>query len=364
MDLQWPVAAALLSILVVALLRSRAGGAVGWIAVLLLATPVLLILVPLVELMWVSLTFRALGLVAVLAAITLQLALAALDPLRQPNGWWAPLTGLVVCAAALGVGFLVSGPTAERPAPSTLMYVYEHGTGAAFWATDPNADPVLDEEARAWAVERAGAAFTETRDLSGFGYAPGEAPVASAPVVAAAAPEVAILRDTLDGERRHVILAVRSRIGAERLAFQRDSVGRTRFLSIDGIEVEQPGSAEWVTHWGVPDSMVVLELDMPADEPIGAHVVEDLLRPEELLGEGAFQRPPHLAPDVEARSDRALFRYSLAAFADPRHAFMPAPNGGAGPDGVSPGAEAEGPSAPGQGGGQGATPGNQPDTLR
>jgi hypothetical protein len=37
----------------------------------------------------------------------------------------------------------------------------------------------------------------------------------------------------------------------------------------------------------------------------------------------AFERPVDLAPDVNAMSDRAVFAYSVAAYADPRHAFMP-----------------------------------------
>ncbi|HSH76775.1 MAG TPA: M28 family peptidase, partial [Longimicrobiales bacterium] len=225
MNVQWPAAAALLATLVLVLLRSRVGGTVAWFTTMLLTLPVLVILVPLLELLWISKTVAALGLVAVLTAMTLHLLLPALDVLRQPNGWWAPLTGLVVAAAGLGAGYRSSSPDERRPAPSTLVYGYEHGSGAAFWATDPAADPVLDEEAAAWAVERAGAAFSASRDLSGFGFG-WEAPVAPAPVVSAATPEIAVLRDTIEAERRHVILGIRSRIGAERLSFQRDSVGR------------------------------------------------------------------------------------------------------------------------------------------
>jgi hypothetical protein len=80
----------------------------------------------------------------------------------------------------------------------------------------------------------------------------------------------------------------------------------------------------------------VLDLDMPADGPIGIHVVEDHYRPEELLGAGAFARPAHLAPDVSAGSDRAVLRYSVAAFADPRHGFVPPTPGPAAADSTAP----------------------------
>jgi hypothetical protein len=165
--------------------------------------------------------------------------------------------------------------------------------------------------------------FSGTRDLTDFAHPLGEAPTAPAPVVSAARPEVVILSDSVDAQRRHVVLGVRSVIGAERMAFQLDSNGRTRFLAVNGTPIERPGVVTWIDHWGVPDTLVVLELDMPPSEPIGVHVVEHLLRPQELLGR-AFDRPDDLAPDVRAGSDRALFRYSIATFADPRHSPVPA----------------------------------------
>jgi hypothetical protein len=296
MSMQWPVAAALLSAFVLAIFGSKSSGVATWIATLLLVVPVFFLLVPLAELLWLSLTLQALAVAAVVVAITLHLSLAALDSLRHPNGWWAPLTGVAVAATALWIGVASAGASAETPAPSTLVYAYEHGTGAAYWATDPRADILLDEPAIAWAAERAGSPFAGTEDLTRFGLPWEQAPVATAPIIAAAPPEVLVLRDTVEANVRRVTLATRSRIGAERLTFRRNPGGRTRFLSVAGSRIEQPGSVEWVDHWGVPDSMVVLELDMPAEEPIGVYVLEDHHRPAELLGAEAFSRPATWPP--------------------------------------------------------------------
>jgi hypothetical protein len=231
---------------------------------------------------------------------------------------------LAVAAGAFGLAVRTSGSDAARPAPSTLIYAYEHGTGQPLWATDPNADPVLDADALDWAAERAGAPFTQTRDLSDFGYPAGMAPVTGAPLVDAPPPEVRVLTDSVDGTVRSVTLSVRSQLGAELLRFQRGPEGRTRIMSVNGGAIEDPSTLEWVEHYGEPDSLgVVLELRMPATEPIELHVIEHLLRPRELIGAIPFERPAELAPDVNAMSDRAVFRYSVAAYADPRHAFMP-----------------------------------------
>ncbi|HET9948953.1 MAG TPA: M20/M25/M40 family metallo-hydrolase [Longimicrobiales bacterium] len=331
MNLQWPAAAALLGALVLALLGARAGGHVAWAATLLLAVPVLFLLVPVTELLWLALTLGVAAPLGALVAIGLHLCTPALDGLRHPNGWWAPALSLAVGAAALGFGALGARTSPERPAPSTLLYAYEHGTGSAVWATDPAADDELDAQAIAWAAQRVAAPFAATRDLNDFGYAASAAPVAPAPLAQAPPPDVRVLSDTIEGSERRVTLGVRSRVGAELLRFQVDTLGRTTILSVSGHELDSPGRVRVVEHWGVPDSLVVLRLRMPADEPIGLHVVEHLLRPGELLGDDRFARPPTLVPDYSTLSDRAMLRYSVAAFADPRHAFMPQPGGAEGP---------------------------------
>jgi len=318
MNLQWPVMAALLATIVVALLRDRAEGLVGWIATVVLAVPVLVMLIWVTELLWLAMSIRFAGPLAVLFAITFLLCLPALTGLNHPNRWWAPASTVALAAAAVGLGLLGSRPSADRQVPTTLVYAYEHGTGAALWATSAS-----DEAAgRTWAVERAAGAFTDSLDLTGFGYRPGLTPVTSAPVISAAPPSVVVVSDTIaEGERR-VTLRVRSRIGAEMLRFEYDDPGNTRLISINGTGIQDPAGLVWADHWGEPDGDVVLELTMPPTEPIGLQIIEHLLRPAELLGPTPFERPEDFAPDITWMSDRAMFRYSVAAFADPRHAIL------------------------------------------
>ena len=314
MNVQWPVAAALLAALAVVLLGSRASGPIGWIATLLFALPVMVLLVPVIELLWITLSIQQAPVFAVLMAIAAYLCLPALESLRHPNAWWAPLAGLVVAAGALDLGTLAARPSAARPAPSTLIYAYDHETHAAVWATDRAADPTLDSVAIAWAAGGTGASFATTRDLTEFGFEAEALSVADAPVFAATPPYVAILSDSTEGASRRVTLGVRSEIGAELLRFQLDPLSSTRLLALNGRAVTDSGSLTWAEHWGEPDSLVMLNLALSAGEPLGLHIVEHLLRPEEIVGlDGMFRRPPELAPDVNAASDRAVFRSSVSA---------------------------------------------------
>jgi hypothetical protein len=312
MNLQWPVAAATLCGLALLALRARAGGWPGWTAALLLAVPVVVLLTPVIELLWITLSLAQAPVLGTLIAMALWLCLPLLGFLRQPNAWWAPLSALVVAGAAFALGNLGASPSAERPAPSTLLYAYEHGEPAGLWVTDPVANPASDSVAIAWASVPTGARFSRTRDLNDFAL-PGERPVADAPTFAAAPPRVVLLSDSIVGGARHVRLGVRSQIGAEMMAFQVDRRGGVRALAVNGRALAGADSLLWVEHWGVPDSLVALDVVTGALAPVGVHVVEHLFRPGEIVVADVFRRPPHLAPDVSAESDRAVFRSSVDA---------------------------------------------------
>ncbi|MBM4183538.1 MAG: M20/M25/M40 family metallo-hydrolase [Gemmatimonadetes bacterium] len=317
MNLQWPVAGALLASLVVAAARSRAYGVVGWIVSIVCTVPVLVLLSPVVELLWVTLSLAQAPILGALMAVVLYLCLPALEFTRQPNGWWAPLAGTLVAAGAMGVGTLTSRPSAERPAPSTLIYAYEQGDTAAFWATVRGGDATRDSVALAWAAAPAGAPYAGTRDLGDFGISEGEMSVARAPVYEATPPTVVLLRDTADLSVRRVTLGVRSGLGAELLRFQMPDLPGVRLAAINGHALVTPDSLQWVEHWGEPDSLVVLDFAFPPGAPFQLHVVEHLLRPAELVGPSVFRRPPELAPDVSTGSDRAVLRYDVAALLTP-----------------------------------------------
>ena len=308
MNLQWPVAAALMSVFWVTVLGEGATETLSWFFAVLFVVPVLTFIVPVTELLWIAMTFEFAPWLAVLMAIGLHLSLPALDSVLRPHSWWVPVGGVIAVGATLGVGILASRPTAERPAPSTLVYAYEYGAPEALWATDPVVD-TMDLPAREWAVQRTGTAFGLMRDLSAFGYDFGEVPSAVAPAVDVLEPVVMIENDTIVGDVRRVIIGVRSQIGSERLRFQYDPADDTRLVSINGTVINNPEELTWADHWGTPEPMVYLELEMPAGHPISFDIIEHLLRPEELLGSEAFSRPEYLAPDIIRESDRAMLLY-------------------------------------------------------
>ncbi|HSW30956.1 MAG TPA: M28 family peptidase [Longimicrobiales bacterium] len=306
-SLQVPLAAAYLAVGVSSFRARGWARTLTWLLLVALALPVLALLVPLAEFLWLGLSFRAAAFIGGFAVVVLLLLLPALDALREPNAWWAPLTALVVGGACLGLGIRAAAPDAARPAPSTLAYAFDHGSGEALWVTDASQEPV-DSLAGAWAVQRAGAAFSETRDLAAFGFGSRQPRVAPAPAKSIRKPEVWALSDTTWGDVRHLRIAVLSGVGAELMQFRFPEGGGTRLVALNGRSLPAPDRPTVAEHWGQPDPVVVLDLEVPAARALEMDVVEHLFRPGEIVGDEPFQRPAELAPDVTWLSDRAVLR--------------------------------------------------------
>ncbi|TVP48699.1 MAG: M28 family peptidase [Gemmatimonadales bacterium] len=343
LEFQVPAVAGTLAVAVLAVVGGGAGAAPdrwggGRIAALviglLLAVPVLVSMVPLVEGIWIAMSFRlAVGL-AILVVLALSALLPALEGLAAPNRWWAPLAGVVVAAALVATGVLQAGASESRPLPSTLLYTLDRESGEALWATRDDAG--LD-----WAEEQVGPVGPPLR-LERFPL-PLEYRTAPAPALD---PEPPVVEIEGAGElgmpgapgTRRVLLRVRSRLEAEIVSVALAGSGggplpAASFLALDGELLPQgpPGEAgarrsvTRVTHQGVPRGggndgnagndgtdrpgglLFVVEVDRGL-QALEVIVVEEQLRPAELLGPDPFRRPPYLVPSPGARSDRMLVR--------------------------------------------------------
>lgn len=307
MNLQFPLSAALLACLLLVVPRKGRVSHLLWALVAVLCLPVLAVLVPVVEFIWAGLSFRAAAALGAVIALTVLLLLPALDRLREPNAWWAPLTALLLGAAFLAVGIRSATPDPRWPAPSTLAYLHDHGTGESLWITDDSQEPV-DAPALAWAEARTGASFTETRTLERYGFGQREARVTGAPEPSIRKPEVWTVSDSAVGDVRYVRLAVRSAVGAELIQFRFPEAGGTHLTALNGRALPIQDRPTLVEHWGAPDPVVLLDLELAVGTTLELDVVEHLLRPQELVGTEPFQRPADLAPDITWLSDRAILR--------------------------------------------------------
>ncbi len=343
LDFQIPALAGLLAAVVLAM-GSGPGTTppLPWarVTALILALPVLVLLVPLVELIWVAMSFRLAPVLGILVVVALAALLPALDLLGEPNRWWAPVAAVLVAGVLVGSGVLQAGPSPDRPLPSTLLQVVDRERGEAWWVT--RADPGLD-----WAEDQAGP-FGEPRLLEGLPL-PGEWRTAPAPTPDLPAPDVRYEGEVPGTLDRVVRVSVSSTMGAERVVVLLPEAPGDGAVGIGDRRTPDgppgtPGARRPVTqvsHQGEPrEGRLVLDVEVPRNaERLELGVVEEHLRPAELLGAAPFQRPPHLMPNPRNRSDRLLVRtpVSLALAASDEEAPPPPPTPPTGAEGDPPG---------------------------
>lgn len=308
------------------------------VLVLVLSLGVLALMVPLVQGIHVAMGLHMVVPLAVLVGLGFACLIPALDGLGEPNRWWAPVAGLVAGGGLLGFGILQAGPSAERPVPSTLLHVVDREEDEAFWLTRD--DPGLE-----WARERFGD-FQEVRSGAPFllpgswlaqpvavadagepvGVADGGEPVDTtefpAPIVPEfPAPTVEVVETVPGMLARTLRLRVSSEVAAEVVTLELDH--DEEFITVVAVngarvppgEAQRPGARRpvtRVTHQGVPRNGLLLDVEVPeALEALRVRVVEEHMRPAELLGAEPFQRPPHLMASSRNRSDRLVIRTPL-----------------------------------------------------
>lgn len=345
-NLQGPAAAALLAVTAISLLGKRRGW-VAWGIPLLLALPVVGFLVILIELVWLAMSFTLAAVIGAAIATTLLLLSPALEGMRTPNRWWAPVTSLAAAATFVVVGALLAAPSAERPAPSTLLYVQDQGgPGApvrALWASRPDAGLEWAREATGSSLERE-EAFTDL-ELGSGSWLVGDAPAVTLPP-----PRATVVHDTMVAGLRELTLAVDPGTDAETVRFR-----VTAPASIVGLGDAALGSAAGglirVLHHGRPqDSVFVLRVRQdPGLTTLDLEILQHHQRPWELLRNEVWDRPVELAPNVMNRSDRAVVRSALRLLldgvdrpigAEEAGILTPADSAGARPDSTAAAADA------------------------
>ena len=328
-NFQWPVLAGCIGALAVAgLPRDGRPGHLRWAVAVLASVPVVAVLTPFTEAVWLAMGMELAPVLAILAGLVFVLILPLLDALREPNGWWAPVAGLIAAGAFLAVGISAATPSAERPAPSTLVYLMDRETGSAWWGTHPTRDD--SHPGRAWAVAAVGPVDAAAAPELLAQFTPGwlRYAVAAAEPLTVPPPTVEVVPNVTDvsGMLR---LSVTSEIGAEMLLFRlrgvqpvpgtsqggagtrivRAEEAGPRLAGLNGKPLTGGDRPVRVTHWGTPDGAVLLDFEVgPADSVLRFAVIEHHLRPGELVGGKIFARPPELAPNIRMLSDRAMIR--------------------------------------------------------
>lgn len=314
--LQGPALFALLAVAVVSLAGPRRDtGWVSWAIGLLIALPVLGFMLPVLELVWVAMSFRLAAILGAMMVVLLLFLAPALDGLSAPNRWWLPTAATLGAVLFAALGARTAGSSPDRPAPSTLVYLQDQGgPGApvrALWVSRPDAG--LD-----WARETTASPLDREETLEGLRLGPGDWLVGDAPAVTLPTPRALIVSDSVSGGRRRLELSVRPGVASEGIGFT--VAPPARLVRLGDAELgSASGGLSSVWSEGLPLNDSTWQVTVVQDAALGTldlEILQHHQRPWELLGDERWARPAELAPNVMNRSDRAIIRSQLRLLLD------------------------------------------------
>jgi hypothetical protein len=324
---QWPLALALAGALLVTLLGPRRGrSAWTWGLLLLLSAAAVVLVVPDLQLVAGAWTLQSATALGALFGLTMLVLLPVMDWLQRPRVWATPLVGVTAAAVLVGLNLPAVQGAVDHPEPTTLVYLTDEAArvdpilrGGAVVADTASARTVVgrwltvpgpgEEWARSW-VGDPPTGSTDPGVLLLDTDAPYEV-AGSAPDARIDPPAVTVVSSTPVGQRRDLVLEVRSGLRGEMLGVV--------VPDESGAELTGVGTSTWpvggiparsLTHWGVPEGGAVrVGLTVPSSAPtVELLVLEHHLRPREVLGDYFFQRADSIVPSGLTGSDRVIQR--------------------------------------------------------
>ena len=316
----WPLLFGLLAVAAVMVSRKREAGA-GLFNLLLplglCAAPVIILLAPAVQQIFIGLTLNWTTYIIAMVALALGLFVPHLQLINAPlRGWPAGIFALVGLAL-LAAGGRAEAAGARHPRTDTVLYGMNGDTSKAVWASD-------DERPDEWTGQffSAGAERGTLPDLAYANstklYLKSPAPAAPLP-----APHIELLDDRQEaGGTRTMRMLLTSPRQAAVLSVYVDSRAEVLKASVNGTQVEDegdrtPAAAERKSQWGVrifgfPPQGVELQWQVKAAEPLKVRVVDQSYGLPQLDGIVVKPRPASLIPSIAPYADSTFVSKSYA----------------------------------------------------
>jgi Peptidase family M28 len=276
----------------------------------LCAIPGLLLLPPLIYLINTGLGLGMAGAVMSLVTLLLALLIPQLDLLAAYRRWLLPLASILLCLVCMVIAILTFGYDKQHEKTDNIFYILNADQGKAVWASD-------SERPDEWTLQF----LTDHSERGTLGdYIPmsnrkiikSEAPAVSLP-----APEVSLLDDRTDNDKRTVHLRITSPRHAPMVSIYVQ--GNTLDATINGKPVASndsndhvPFGNQWmINYWAIPDDGVDLILSLKPGQPLKINAMDRTYNLPEIPGMMIKPRPDYIMATPSGYSDSTLITKSF-----------------------------------------------------
>ena len=276
------------------------------------AVPGVILIVPLVKLLFVSLSISFVGVVLVPLVLLLGLVVPLLIGDRETR-WVLPATGVIVTATCIALGSWTAGFDSQHKQPNSVLYSLNSDTGKALWASN-------DEQPDTWTQQFFSNGDERKRLSDVFPMTSRLFMTGDAPALELSAPDARVLSDETNGELRNVRVLVRSTRRAPILAVYEESETEITNIKVNDASLRAPvfqknGSrGKWgVRYFAAPEHGIELKIEAKAAQPIKLRLVDETYGLPETPTAPWRARPDSMMP--------AIIGYGEAAFVSKSFSF-------------------------------------------
>ena len=309
--LVWPMLSSLITLGFLSVTKDQEGNAAIRVAVLALgATPAIVLFVPMIYLLFISLTVNLAGGVAFFLVLLLGLLIPQLSYLTSRRRWLLPgvMVGASLLCIALGLAY--SGFDKEHPRPDNLFYALNADKQEAVWASsdrtpDEWTAQFLSHTPQARALEEFFPGTTRT-----YLYAP--APIAELP-----SPDLKVIHESLQGDMRMLRLRLTSPRQAPLMSVYAEPGAEIRRVAIDGKQdtLGQSANAKipWVIrYYALPADGIEIVFETIPSQPLKLVVVDQSYGLPPLQEVTLKARPQNVMPSSSTSSEATFVRRSFS----------------------------------------------------
>jgi hypothetical protein len=307
----WPLLFSLIGLAVIFAEQSGDGFSLRTLVLIsLCAIPGLLLLPPLIQLVNAGLGLGMAGAVMALVTLLLALLIPQLGLVAAYRRWLLPLASLALCLVFMVIAVLTFGYDKQHEKTDNLFYILNADQGKAVWASDSEKP---DEWTSQFLSDHA-----EKGPLSDYIPMSTRRIIKSeAPAVSLTAPDISLLDDQTNGDKRTVHLRITSPRHAPMMSIYvqgntLDGTVNGKPIASDDPNNHIPFGNQWVMNcWAIPDDGVDLTLSLKPGQPLKINAVDRSYTLPEIPGMVVKPRPDYIMATPSGYSDSTFVTKSF-----------------------------------------------------
>ncbi|MFY9553424.1 MAG: M20/M25/M40 family metallo-hydrolase [Blastocatellia bacterium] len=276
------------------------------VTVSVLAIPGLALLIPMIYVVYLTMTLRVHAVITAMLVVLLGLLVPHFALMSRPNKFALPLAALLASAGLYVAASLTSGFDRDHRLSDSVFYVMNADARKAVWAS-------FDRSRDEWTSQFFSGGFERgpLTDYIASGYS--DYMKSGAPLISLEPPDLKIIADRMENGARILRLSIRSARSAPVLMITAEPGSEVLSSTIEGEQIANQKGGRWgLRYYGVPAGGLDITLELKSPEPARLRVTDLSYGLPEIPGFSVNTKPDYIMSSPVPFNDSTLVSRSFS----------------------------------------------------